>query len=277
MAITITLDRGGYQEISGLSTDTKPTNCSTGSVFVETDTGSVFLFDSEGGEWIEQFSLQNGGGSGLPSYSSSDIGKVLTVGEGDPVQTVIVPEQTVTASGENPAALTGADVSGFVVGNEGVMTVNGTDYDVVASAINGAIVFGSAGSLMIGYMGDDVLFVAIAPGTYTVSLTVSVPKAEPKWEAAGGAPTVVNITQTEQNAYAADMSYEEIANAYSKGVVYFNYDGVNALVWREGYTYMAEWLYPSNRDGWKLVYYFAEVGAEFVRVSTNTFDLTLST
>lgn len=191
MAITITLDRGGYQEISGLSTDTKPTNCSTGSVFVETDTGSVFLFDSEGGEWIEQFSLQNGGGSGLPAYSSSDIGKVLTVGEG-------------------------------------------------------------SGST-----------------------------AEPKWEtASGGAPTVVNITNTGPDIYATDMSFEEIDDAYSKGVVYFNYDGINALVTRvienSSTSYQAKWLVPAHMNGWILFVLEVKVDSSSVTGTMNSFELTPS-
>ena len=43
-----------YYEFSGLSTDDKPTqNIATGSVFVEVNTGKVFLFDEESGEWIE--------------------------------------------------------------------------------------------------------------------------------------------------------------------------------------------------------------------------------
>lgn len=48
-----------YMEIAGLSTDTKPTtNMATGSIFVEVDTGTVFFFDEDGNEWVEQFSFQ---------------------------------------------------------------------------------------------------------------------------------------------------------------------------------------------------------------------------
>ena len=52
-----------YHEYAGLSTDTKPTggNIATGSMFVEVNTGKVFLYNSAataGSEWVEQFSLQ---------------------------------------------------------------------------------------------------------------------------------------------------------------------------------------------------------------------------
>ena len=47
-----------YYDLAGLSTDTKPTECATGSKFTEVDTGNVYLFDSESGTWIYQFSYQ---------------------------------------------------------------------------------------------------------------------------------------------------------------------------------------------------------------------------
>lgn len=44
-------------ELRGLSTDTKPTSLTdgeieNGSVFIEIDTGDVYLFDSENSEWL---------------------------------------------------------------------------------------------------------------------------------------------------------------------------------------------------------------------------------
>jgi hypothetical protein len=41
-----------YSEMYGLSTDAKPTeDLITGSRFTEVDTGNVFLFNEEAGEW----------------------------------------------------------------------------------------------------------------------------------------------------------------------------------------------------------------------------------
>lgn len=56
--VTTTFYSGGYMEYAGLSTDTKPTNCATGSIFVEVDTGKVYFFNSVGSTWVEQFSFQ---------------------------------------------------------------------------------------------------------------------------------------------------------------------------------------------------------------------------
>lgn len=41
-------------EYIGLSTDTKPMDAKNTDVFLEMDTGKVFLFDEEGARWIEQ-------------------------------------------------------------------------------------------------------------------------------------------------------------------------------------------------------------------------------
>lgn len=40
-------------ELSCLSTDTKPTNCANGSILIEMDTGSIYMFDEAGTEWLE--------------------------------------------------------------------------------------------------------------------------------------------------------------------------------------------------------------------------------
>ena len=58
---TITFSNGGYAEYAGLSTDTdgKPTDCATGSIFVEVDTGKVYFYNADAETWVEQFSFQS--------------------------------------------------------------------------------------------------------------------------------------------------------------------------------------------------------------------------
>ena len=47
-------DNKRYIEAAGLSTDSKPTTgIVTGSVFIEVNTGKVFLFDEASGSWQE--------------------------------------------------------------------------------------------------------------------------------------------------------------------------------------------------------------------------------
>lgn len=43
----------GAEEYRGLSTDTKPTSCGNGSVFIEMDTGKIYFFDASTGDWLE--------------------------------------------------------------------------------------------------------------------------------------------------------------------------------------------------------------------------------
>jgi hypothetical protein len=49
-----------YKEISGDSTETKPTaGICDGSLFVESDTGDVYFFNEKSGDWVKQFSFQS--------------------------------------------------------------------------------------------------------------------------------------------------------------------------------------------------------------------------
>ena len=49
-----------YIECSCLHTDSKPTDgIATGSLCIEVDTGKVYLYNSDGETWVEQFSLQS--------------------------------------------------------------------------------------------------------------------------------------------------------------------------------------------------------------------------
>lgn len=49
-----TTQEGNILEIRGLSTDTKPTeNISNGSLFIEINTGKLFLYDKQNEQWKE--------------------------------------------------------------------------------------------------------------------------------------------------------------------------------------------------------------------------------
>lgn len=48
-----------YYEISGDSTETKPTaNVADGSIFTETDTGDVYMFNTKTSAWVKMFGLK---------------------------------------------------------------------------------------------------------------------------------------------------------------------------------------------------------------------------
>lgn len=70
--------------LAGSSDASKPTSTlANGSVFIETDTGKVYIFDEDDG-WTEMQAGGGGGGGGssLPSVTSADNGKVLAVENG---------------------------------------------------------------------------------------------------------------------------------------------------------------------------------------------------
>ncbi len=47
------------QTFTGLSTDTKPLDgVYQGSMFIEIDTGDVYMYDGASGAWVKQFSMQ---------------------------------------------------------------------------------------------------------------------------------------------------------------------------------------------------------------------------
>lgn len=135
----------------------------------------------------------------LPEYSASDIGKVFTVGEGEAETVVIVPEQTLTVTDDTTPTVNGLDEAYFVVGQECTLTVNGDSYaaTVREMAPNDPtpiiVYFGATVTYGIEFISNEYRFFVTdsdsdepVPGTYTVTLTASVPSVEPKWEAASG-------------------------------------------------------------------------------------------
>lgn len=79
-------EQKAYKEGFCLSTDTKPsTDLVNGSILVEIDTGTVFFFDEEGGEWVEQFSFQGEDDSNSDAKMSRQIADSVEI---DPVDFV---------------------------------------------------------------------------------------------------------------------------------------------------------------------------------------------
>lgn len=54
----------GAETFYGLSTDTMPTSCGNGSVFIEMDTGIGYFFDAENSEWLAPGATTDEGGEG---------------------------------------------------------------------------------------------------------------------------------------------------------------------------------------------------------------------
>lgn len=140
--------------------------------------------------------------SGLPSYTSADKGKVLTIGEGEgSVTTVIVPEQTVNlvdgAASLSNVAITYDDL---VVGDTATLHISdgvqSLEYEMtVAEDSEGESTF-----LYYQYESDTEYYQILyhpqngwlifaqgiehtpLSGEYTVSLVKTVPSVEPKWD-----------------------------------------------------------------------------------------------
>ena len=145
-----------------------------------------------------------GGGSSLPSYTSADIGKVLTVVEGESAEQTVIPEQTHTLDASGGMAeyyFTNADsvnidfFKNVSVGDTCKITINGVEETCTAADYMGASLFETTGNYLVGY--DPVqnicgivnmsLFESV---TLTVSATASLPSATAAWENVGSAVTI---------------------------------------------------------------------------------------
>ena len=174
--------------------------------------------------------------SGLPSYTSADKGKVLTIGEGEgSVTTVIVPEQTVTFN-DGMGYPTNCDPTGFVVGATGVISVNGTQYNATCAVVENALAFSSQETeIIVGYANNSVI--VAGDGILeqaTVSLTASVPSVEPKWEAAGGGveffPVITTASAHTAAITAGEMQEILLEGKVPVGIAVYNEGPVNTYI-----------------------------------------------
>lgn len=208
---------------AGLSTDVKPTDCANGSTFVEIDTSDEYMFDAAGTEWVKKNSSVGGG---LPSPTASDKGKALVV-TGTPTEgAVIVPEQTVQAEANTPVAVSDADASAFVVGDEVIATIDGVTYSGVLEDQGGMVGAGFDNGVYYFFnSGGTVMFGADHSGEFTVKLNA---KGADRlgYGFGGGALKVTASSQmlidgeTGQpyfDAATLDVSYADVVSAVQSG------------------------------------------------------------
>ena len=181
--------------------------------------------------FIKNATPGGGGGSSLPSYTSSDIGKVLTVGEAEPVETVVIPEQDITVElfelepltdSQYGAWLTGvtASPSDFTDGQVATMRVSREGYPDVTlecawKSEDGA--FYANGGYTIGYFDGKWFYLGTQAQlgvSFNISVVSSVSSAEPKWEA----NTLVVEISEHDGELVANYTAEQIISAAEKGL-----------------------------------------------------------
>lgn len=209
----------------GLSTDAKPTDgIENGTTFVEIDTSDQYYFNEAAGTWVKKNSSVGGG---LPTPTAADSGKAVVVSALPTDGAVIVPEQSVISDGSNPIAVSGGDVSAFVVGAGVIATINGVKYTGTleeAGEMVGAEFAG--GTYFFGTMGGEVLFGAYEAGEHTVKL--SARGADSVGYGFGGSALLVranNLPQPPESGTvytfpsdtAIDASYNAMKNALLAG------------------------------------------------------------
>lgn len=169
------------------------------------------------------------GGSSLPPYTTSDIGKSLTVVQGTET-VVVVPEQTVTSDANGEAALVDVDFSRLTDGQEVALTLSaeGQSESSNVTYINGALYFDPDGS------GDPFItneWCYFQPSsTLTLSATASVPSAPSvAWESGGGAKPVEVFVDERNTPTEINMNAAELYSMLRNGSVRFEYtpDGMD--------------------------------------------------
>ena len=126
-------------------------------------------------QYLNQIALGGGGGgSGLPSVSSSDLGAGLCVVKKAVEGAVIVPEQTVVCDEDNEGIAECSDVisSLFTTGAEVIAKMNGTSYTGVITDVGFSSPTFEINDLCSFYINDGTIYFYDDgwPSTVTVSL-----------------------------------------------------------------------------------------------------------
>lgn len=185
-------------------------------------------WDGSSWDYTNAGQSSGGGGSSLPSYTSSDKGKVLTVGESTET-VVVVPEQTGTVA-ENPMRLAGYDTQFFesaVVGTEIKVTDNGNE--VILTAENkgddfpGLIFSVSDVQMQMAFLTSDFgqftagLYFMGTPGAHTVKVSAERPAPSAVWSTPSPA-----VYQFETNVTTPRDVYTELSAGKIVALEYIN-------------------------------------------------------
>lgn len=169
--------------------------------------------------------LENGGGGGggLPEYTSADIGKVMTVVEGEAAEQTVIPEQEVTLVQDgyvyayifgDDDGVNGAFFNNVSVGDKCSISIN----DEAPVECTAADVFGYAlfniGDLYVGssagFGGTGVFAMGDPSAPVKISATAVAPTASVGYDRT---PFVVTIDSS-SNPKTIDKTYAEIYAAY---------------------------------------------------------------
>ena len=181
-----------------------------------------------------------GGGSSLPSYTSSDVGKVLTVVENTETADHEFPEQTLTltALGNVYAApISGLDGVILSAGDTISITIDGADYDG-EFADNGGFAAASLGDYMVGEVsrmgGMDIVLVSQTEGTHTISgvittavVITTINEQLVQFTQGVGSITIGDLDATETIAMKPEDDLDSVITLKRKdGVLSLGYDAV---------------------------------------------------
>ena len=202
-----------YVVMCGLSSDTKPTNCVTGSKFTEVDTGDEYMFDEESGMWLSQTAGRTSltGATVTLGSALSYTGSELT----QAVSSVVLGTTTLTANTDylvvnNKATLPG-DYTLHIVGigsYSGVIakafTVGKGAGSVSASPDSLSLTEGGdAGTSTLSVTGDGAVSVESSAGDVaTAALDSTTVTVEPVAE---GSATVT-VTLAASDLYTGDTA-----------------------------------------------------------------------
>lgn len=179
-----------------------------------------------GSAWDYSGAGQGKSGSGLPPYSSADIGKFLAIGEGGSALQTVIPEQTVTIefSGGQGVYIfpdnAGVNKAFFQNAQEGdvcTIVIDDTEVESTATNVYGMLLF-PAGDY---YIGNAVEFggvgVAKLDGSGEVTIKIKASAVAPLPTAIyENTPFVVTLDDT-STPPSIDKTYTEIMKAYQAG------------------------------------------------------------